>query len=194
MNRNAIISNSYFKMPHIIMTLVFWALIPIYGHSAAFSEYKIKAAFLYNFTKFVDWPESQDKDSSQYFIIGILGKDPFKDGINIIKGKMAKGRPIRIEHYTTINEIRHCDILFISPSVQYPLPVILDQLKGQTVLTIGDTNGFAQKGIIINLYTDGNKVRFEINHQAAQQAGLRISSHLLRLSKIIEPSAMEKGY
>ena len=154
--------------------------------SAAISEYRIKAAFLYNFAKFVDWPPAETGREKEAFKIGILGDDPFGNDIDVIDNKQIRGMPLKIFRADSLNELGGCQIIFLSASIEHELKAILAQMQDRPVLTVSDTNGFAQQGVIINLINVDNKIRFEINPAAADRAGLKISSHLLRLAHIVE--------
>jgi hypothetical protein len=144
-------------------------------------EYQVKAAFLINFAGFVDWPENTGANGS--FVIGILGKDPFEGSIDSLKGKTARGKKVVIRRYDDPEEVRDADILFISASEKRALPHIMKTLRSRPVLTVGDHPGFARSGVMINLVLLRKRVGFEVNAQAAQRAGLRISSQLLKLAK-----------
>ncbi|MFQ5864231.1 MAG: YfiR family protein [bacterium] len=151
------------------------------------TEYQIKAAFLFNFAKFVDWPDEVFADTTEPIIIGIIGRDPF--GINLeqtINGKTVKGRKLVIKRFKRIRDLEFCHILYISTSQKKNMAKIIDKIRDLSVLTIGETRSFAYNGGIISFFNVDNKVRFEINKKAADQAGLRISSRLLKLAVIIE--------
>jgi len=149
-------------------------------------EYMIKAGFLYNFAKFVDWPEEVFENSSTPLIIGILGEDPFGNDLDqIIKKKTVKERSILIKRLKTLDELKVCHILFISASEKSHLSKVISKTKDWHVLTVSEMEGFAELGGIINFTKEGNKIRFEINLDAAEQSGLKISSRLLKLAKII---------
>lgn len=150
------------------------------------SEHQVKAAFLYNFPNFVEWPEEALPDSATPLIIGILGEDPFGKAFAPFAGKTIKGRPVIIRRSTRLQELPLCHVLFICRSEAKNLPQILEYLQRRHVLTIGESEDFAQKGVMINFFLEENKVRFEINVKAAEQAGLKISSKLLRLARLVE--------
>lgn len=148
------------------------------------SEYAVKAAFLYNFTKFVEWPSGAFGESSAPLIVGVLGQDPFGGALDqILQGKTVNGRPVLIQRLTWGQNLRACHILFICQSERKRLAQILSSLRGMSVLTISEIAQFNQQGGIINFVIDQNKVRFEINMAAAEQGGLKISSRLLSLAK-----------
>jgi len=148
------------------------------------SEYQVKAAFLYNFARFVDWPAEAFAGSSGKLVIGVIGDDPFGGALDqAINGKMINGRPLVVLRLRWGQDLRSCHILFISSSEQKRLPQIIQSLRGASVLTVGDMWQFNQQGGIINLILEANKVRFEINSRGADQARLKISSKLLSLAK-----------
>lgn len=145
-------------------------------------EYAVKAAFLYNFTKFVEWPASAFPDERSQFKVCVLGDDPFGKGLDAIGDESVAGRRISLLRTGEIREPEGCQILFISRSERDRLPQVLESLRQAPVLTVGDTGGFLDHGGIINFILEGGKVRFEINQEAAERAGIKISSKLLRLA------------
>jgi hypothetical protein len=149
---------------------------------AAAPEYQVKAAFLFNFAKFVDWPEAAlARDSSVN--VCVLGDDPFGPVLNrTVEGKTVHDRPIRVARVSDLAEVFECHVLFISGSHRRELPRLLPTLSGLSILTVGEMAGFAQSGGMIAFTTDEDRVRFEINNEAAERAGLRISSQLLKLA------------
>jgi hypothetical protein len=149
-------------------------------------EYEIKAVFLYNFAQFVEWPPDAFPDKSAPLVIGILGTDPFGAYMDdVVRGETVNGRPFVIRRFARADEVDGCHILFISSSESGHLDEILDSLKGKSVLTVGEMDGFSQFGGIIRFVTENNKVRLRINVTAAKLAGLKISSKLLRPAQIV---------
>lgn len=146
------------------------------------SEYQVKAAFLYTFIKFVEWP---NVGAARPLCVAVLGEDPFGADLDSIRGKSAKGRTIVIRRYRRVEDVKECDVLFISSAEKGHLVRILRQIQNLPVLTVADQEGFCQAGGMINLVTVKNKVGFEINVAAAQRAQLHISSQLLKLAKIV---------
>lgn len=147
------------------------------------SEHQVKAAFLFSLASFVDWPESERVDTLS---IGILGQDPFGDAFAPFLDKQIKDRPVQIHRSTRLQELPPCQVLFICPSEVRYLSQILAYLGDRSVLTVGETEGFAAAGVMINFYLEESKVRFEINVEATQRAGLRLSSKLLKLARLVE--------
>jgi hypothetical protein len=154
-------------------------------------EYQVKAAFLYNFVKFIDLPDELFIDSAKTTIC-IFGEDPFEEHIDLVQGKYAKNRVLTVKHIKSIHEAGDCQILYISPSEKKNITQILKELEGHSIVTIGDTEGFAQQGVIINFFLEQDMVRFEININAAKHAKIQISSKLLKLAKIIDETQGSK--
>ena len=150
------------------------------------SEYQLKAAIIYNFSKFVDWPSRAGTDPSQPLVIGILGDDPFGREIDgVIYGKTANGRRLVIKRFSNLRDLSPCHILFVSSSQKNNLKQIFDSVAGSGVLTVGETDRFAEAGGVINLNIIDGKVHLIINQAAAERAGLRISAKLLGLAQVI---------
>jgi hypothetical protein len=154
------------------------------------SEYLIKAGFIYNFAKFVEWPASTFSQPDSPIVIGILGTDPFGAIIDrIVEDKKIGGRGFivkRLKWGKDVKELKECKIVFVSSSEKGHLDDLLQALKGLPILTVGETPGFAERGGIIRFTLEDNRVRFEVNVEAAHQADLTISSRLLTLARIIQ--------
>ena len=148
-------------------------------------EYQIKAAFLYNFVKFVDWPGEAFGDASVPITIGVLGEDPFGVALQSIQGKMVRGRRLVVKRFEDVQDLEPSHVLFISSSEKERVTQILEKVRGSSVLTVGEMTRFAELGGIINFIIRKNEIRFEINVGAAERAGLRISSQLLKLANVV---------
>ncbi len=161
---------------------VCWALMPLLalGRDVRL-EYQIKAAFVFNFAKFVEWPAA---NNSGPFVIGIFGRDPFDGTLDsTVEGKTVHGKPFAVRRYGTPAEVKACDLLFVSAAETKHLPEILRALAGRSVLVVGEGTEFIDAGGSIGLVVEADKVRFEINSAAAERAGLKISSQLLKLAR-----------
>jgi len=156
-------------------------------------EYQVKAAFLFNFAKFVEWPNEAFSDPNAPLVITVLGEDPFNGSLEAVKGKLVNNRKLTIRRVKDIQEIGKSNVLFVSPSARKELGRILEALQGQNVLTVGEDGAFIQCGGIINFVKEDNRVRFEVNVTAAERAGLKISSRLLALARIVKGSAQGGG-
>ena len=147
-------------------------------------EYPIKAAFLYNFAKFVDWPAQSFPTSSDPIAVCVLGQNPFGPALEeAVRGKTVNYRPLALRKVSDAQQARQCHILFVSSSERKRLGALLGELKGASVLTVGETEEFIPSGGVVNLKCDGERVRFEIDPEAATRAGLHISSKLLSLAQ-----------
>ena len=147
------------------------------------SEYQLKAAFLFNFAKFVEWPASALPQDSSPFVIGILGENPFNDDLKrTVAGKRISDHPISIVVFSSVTEATNCHILFVSNSEKGRLGDIFKRLQAAPVLTVGETDQFTGAGGMINFVTEANKIRFQIKEETAKAAGLKISSKLLNLA------------
>lgn len=150
------------------------------------AEYRVKLAFLYNFTQFVQWPPEAFSSPGSTLTICVAGQDPFKGEIEqSLRGRTAGGHPIQIRKLKPDDEVKTCQILFVRSSEMKTAVKLISGLKGSSTLTIGETAGFAAQGGLINLIRDQNKLHFEVNLGAAAQTHLKISSKLLALARIV---------
>jgi len=157
----------------------FQSVVP--AQSASASEYQIKAALLFNFAKFVSWPPQAFRDANTPLVIGILGRDPFGSHLDdTVRGERINNRQLVIRRYQSAAEINNCHVLFISRSESNRLDQIVAALKNRALLIVTDADG-GNGGVIIRFVTEGNKIRFKIDAEAAKAANLTISSKLLRL-------------
>ena len=156
------------------------------AQSPASPEYQLKAVFLFNFAQFVEWPASAFPGPDAPLVIGILGEDPFGPYLDeTVRGEKVNDRPLVVRRFRSVEEISTCHILFISGREMGRLRGILDSLRGRSILTVGDVEGFATRGGMIRFITDQNRIRFRINLDAAKAADLTISSKLLRAAQIV---------
>jgi hypothetical protein len=166
------------------LVLALFLFSPAHASPPATSEYQVKAAFLYNFLKFVDWP-SDGMSTPGTICLGVLGRDPFEGALDEVQGKSAKGRKVVVVHYRTVEEAKGCDLLFISASEKGRLSQILKQTQNSRLLTVADQEGFCEAGGMINLVSIKNRVGFDVNVAAASRARLKISSQLLKLARTV---------
>jgi hypothetical protein len=185
----------------VILVLVLFVGPQVQSDSTVSREYQIKAAFLYNFIKFVEWPKEKVADANEPMIIGIIGQDPFQNAFEPLETKDAKNKKVVIKRFKSWEElkksgekdksslerqvkaIQKCHLLFICPSEEKNLKEVLNLVKGHSVLTVGETKGFLEAGGIINFVMEEKKVRFEINVTTAKKSKLEVRSQLLRLAK-----------
>ena len=144
-------------------------------------EYEVKAAFLYNFIKFTAWPGEEMSKS------GELGKDPFGAALDkVVEGETVYKKPIVTKRFSRLEDAASSHVLFISSSEGNNLPAILRALDSHSVLTVSEIENFAQRGGVINLKKENERIVFEINIDAAKQAGLTMNAQLLKLAKIVK--------
>ena len=156
------------------------------AQESATNEYQVKAAYLFNFVKFVEWPANIFPSVDTPVEICVVGRNPFGHALeDSIAGKTVGGRRLEITHLSRGVELRSCQILFISSSEKSQMPEILQKLAGASVLTVSDTSGFTENGGIINFVLDGDRVRFDANVEAAGQAHLRLSARLLTVARAV---------
>jgi hypothetical protein len=144
----------------------------IRAQSAVSKEYQIKAAFLFHFAQFVEWPSADSTNADAPFVVGVLGENPFGGALDeIVKGETIANRKIAVQYSQRAEDLKNCQIL--------------EELNGNNLLTVGESDGFAQSGGVMNFYLEDGKVHFEINPDAAEREKLKISSQLFRLGKIV---------
>jgi len=154
-----------------------------HGAEIRTSEYELKAAFLFNFTQFVDWPTNAFETDSSPIIIGVLGPDPFGDTLDrLAAGEEVRGRKLKIERYARLADSKAAHLLFISRVLNTQWPDIERELAGRPILTVSDMDRFAARGGMIHLVTERNLVRMRVNTDAAKRCQIVISSKLLRLA------------
>jgi len=186
----------------LTLALLGTAIVPqTRAEPAPSREYKVKAAFLYNFIKFVDWPNGKTPDPNQSITIGIIGKDPFGKAFEPVKDKKVKGKRVVVKRFKSVVELKKlgekgkdelnrqteatkkCHLLFVCSSEKKVLKEIMDAVRDSPVLTVGDAKDFLKSGGIIKFVMEKQKVRFEISDAAAKRSKLQLRSQLLRLAK-----------
>jgi hypothetical protein len=164
------------------LMLFLWGSLTMHAQTSM-SEYQVKALFLLNFVKYVDWPAGE----SGPITIGILGQDNFDDNLtNAVEGKSINGRAITIKHLSSGDNMSGCAVLFISSSENSELSVILSKTGSLPILTVGESDSFLGNGGIINFMLKEGKIHLAINLKAAQKANLQISSKLLSVADVVK--------
>jgi hypothetical protein len=173
-----------------ILILATWASLSIAWRAPAeanpSSEYAIKAAFLFHFAQFAEWPPTVFRDPNAPLTFCTLDEDEFHGALDeSISGKTIGNRPLRAQHLKQIEQVEDCQVVFVGAGDKKRIPALLASLKDSPVLTVGETEHFAQEGGMIGLFLEENKIRFEINLGSAERAKLRISAKLLALAKTV---------
>jgi hypothetical protein len=146
-------------------------------------EYQLKAEFIERFTRFIDWPAEA---SPGPFVIGVYGDSPLRGFLETIaRERKVKGRPVEVREVGRIEDIDACHILFVPGSKVRQLPQVLARASGRAILTVGDTRGFAEAGVLLNFFTEDERLRFEINEPAARASGLRIGAQVYGLARVV---------
>jgi hypothetical protein len=149
-------------------------------------EAEVKAEFLERFTRFVDWPPTAFPSRDAPFVVCLMGSHPFGDYVdNMVRDRMIKGRATVLRRPTEAIEVLGCHLLFVAASEDKRLAKVIAQTATRPILTVADTRGYAYRGVLINFFRDDKKVRFEINTDAVKKSGLKFSSKLLKLGKLV---------
>jgi hypothetical protein len=183
------------ERPRLLAALAVWALVcglllgvgvPASAQTPPPREYQLKAVFLFNFAQFVEWPPAAFAGPGSPIVIGVLGSNPFGSFLEeTVRGERVAGRPIEVERYRRVEDIKTCHVLFISQSESSRLDQILASLKDRSILAVSDSEDFSRRGGMIRLATVQNKIRLIINNDAARAANLTISSQLLRSADLV---------
>ena len=169
-----------------LLIFLLFVVLGMDGAHAQSKEYQIKAAFLFNFAQFVQWPTTAFSESNAPFCIGILGDDPFGTALEeTIQGETIDRRKLLVRRSQRFEDLEDCQLIFICKSEEGRLSDIFSKLDSKPILTVSEIDSFAENGGAIDFYLQGNKVRFEINPSSAQRGGLKISSQLLSLGKVV---------
>lgn len=169
----------------MLLLALSWAVAPARAQDSASVEYELKAAFLVKFAMFVDWTTNRPNAASAGpFKIGVLGRDPFGSGLDVaVRSERIKARPVEIQRAVQPADLLTCDLVYISQSEQERLDQILTTFAGQGVLTVSDVPQFASRGGMIGFIKLEGRIRFEINTNATERAGLRLNAKLLQLGR-----------
>jgi hypothetical protein len=172
---------------HLLALLLFvWASLTIHAQTSM-SEYQVKALFLLNFAKYVDWSAAVPPNANDPIVIGILGQDNFNDSLkNAAAGKTVNGRSIVVKQVSSSDDLGGCSILFISSSENSRLDAILSKTSALPILTVGESESFLAKGGIINFLLKDGKIQLEINLKTARKVKLQISSKLLSVAVAVK--------
>ncbi len=169
-------------MPCLILAV--WLAAAVLGQTV--EEYRVKAAFLFNFAKFVSWPPEAFKSASDPIAICVVGKDPFDGALEqAVRGQTVEGKPFAVRQVTDGKQMGACHIAFMGASERKRLPAIFEEIKNSCVLTVGESDDFTGQGGVVNLRLEDGRVRIQINLEAAGQHHLRISSKLLGVAEIV---------
>ena len=152
----------------------------------ASAEYQVKAAFLYNFAKFVVWPPQAFPSPDSPFTICLAG-DPFEGALDrTVQGELLDRRPLMVRRIIPAEDLRGCQMIYVAPNERRSEEII-NAAANSPILTVGETDDFINEGGIIHFVKSGSRIHFQINPDAAERASLRVSARLLRLADIVRP-------
>jgi hypothetical protein len=162
--------------------------------TASAPEYRIKAAFLYNFALYTEWPATAFETPESPIVLGVAGDDPFgKELEAAVRGKTVRGRAVEVRRYASATDVTACHVLFISNAETKNLLNLFQRHGESPMLTVGESEDFSSVGGVIRFYVEQNKVRFEVNPDAAARAHIKISSKLLQLAKVVRDPGTPKN-
>jgi hypothetical protein len=170
----------------ICCSLLFFSLSISFssGQDKTAGEYQVKAVFIYHFTQFIDWPSSAFTSSSDPFVIGIIGEDPFGSYLEeAVAGEKINAHPIVIKHFANIKDVINCHILYINSTNEDWLEKVLSSVSQKKILTVSDAPAFSKLGGIVRFFMRDDKIRIQINLEQSKAAQLNISSKLLSIAK-----------
>lgn len=182
-NRHNTVTRLLLKSGTFLLFL-FFPLSFVHAQQSTVAAEKIKAVFLFNFTRFIDWPPHSFDSDEAPFVIGVIGSNSFVRYIDeSVAGEKVGTHPIVVEQFKDARDIRKCHILYINLSDERKIKEAIMAISGRGILTVSDNEDFGKLGGIIRFYTEKNKIRLEINTEAAKTAQLTISSKLLSVAK-----------
>ena len=150
-------------------------------------EYLVKAAFLYNFTQFVQWPDSAFASKDAPFVVATFGDDPFNGALEqAMSGKSAQNHSVVVKHFGSVDAMDTCQMLFVPTTQDANLKPLFDKLGNKPVLAVGESDDFMSAGGGIRFYIDANRIRFEIDPDPISADGLKVSAKLLKLARIYQ--------
>lgn len=189
-------ANSRRSCPLLVMAICVTATCFLFPSAQANlpNEYQVKAAFLYNFAKFVEWPPEAFQSEKAPVTFCVFGHDPFGSALDeVIRGKTINSRELLVRRTNELPDLKACHLVFVSGRENQRQSEIINSLKGSSALVVGESEDFAERGGGIQFFLEENKIRFSVNVDAVQRAGLKVSSKLLSLARIVRDEGHPKG-
>jgi hypothetical protein len=169
-------------------------VVPLWPQATPSVEYQVKAAFLFNFAKFIEWPPESFPTNLSPITFCVFGHDPFGEALSdVIRGKTINARELQARGINDLPNLKACHLVFVSDREDKHLSEILSSVKASGVLVVGEAEGFTERGGTVQLFLENNKLRFAVNVDAAKRARLQVSSKLLALARIVHDSNHGKG-
>jgi hypothetical protein len=177
----------------LVSLLCLAAAIPTWAQASPSVEYQVKAAFLLNFIKFIEWPPEAFQNEKAPITLCVFGHDPFGGALDdIIRGRAVNNRTILARRINELRDLKSCHLVFVSAAEDKRLPEILNSLKDTSAIVVGEAAGFAERGGGIQFFLEDNRLRFAVNVDAVQRARLKLSSKLLALARIVHDEGRPK--
>ena len=175
------------KLSIVILTALVYLICPLaLRGQSEIDEYRLKAAFLFHFAQFVEWPSNPVKGPDNGFVFCVVGEDPFHGDLEgTVQGKSLSGKTIRVRHIKQPKDTKGCDVVFVDRNQSGRIGEFLAAVSDWPVLTVGDSDDFLRQGGMIRFCVEDRKVRFEVNQDAAEKANLKVSLRLLLLAKSV---------
>jgi hypothetical protein len=170
----------------VVAALLGLCLALLAWRAEAASDVAVKAGFVYNFSKFAEWPADSFATNSAPLNLCVVGNQPLGGQLLMLQGRIAQGHAINLRGNARGEDLRACHIVFVGDSEERRVASVLAQVGGSPVLTVSDIDGFAEQGGIIGLSLNGERVEFTVNLRAARQAGIKLNSQLLRLGRVVQ--------
>jgi YfiR/HmsC-like len=162
-----------------------WPAVALAEESSRQGEYLLKTAFLYNFAKFVEWPDDSASGSDVPLTLCLMGDYPVEGTLDSIAGKTVRGRKLSIMHVRSVVEAKKCHLLYLAPSEIARLAEVVQGLQNDPVLTVCDVDGCAQAGVMIAMRMEQQRIHLDINLAAVQRTPLKMSAQLIKLSRVV---------
>lgn len=177
-----------------LVAIVFGPAPVSHAQAEGATEYGVKAAFLYNFTKFIEWPPRSFSNDKSPINLCIFGDDPFDGALDeIVQGKTSNNRSIVVRRLNKLEELKSCQLVFLDASEDRRLSEVLDSTKGRSELVVGEGSDFARRGGDVQFFLENSHVHFAINVDAIQRSGLTVSSRLLALARVVHDGNRSGG-
>jgi hypothetical protein len=167
------------------LLFIFLSASDTFGDSKRYTEYKIKAGYIYNFARFIKWPEQSFENHPSSFLLCLIEGHPFGNQFQKVEGKLITGKKLTIKRLSSQDNLKQCQILFIPTSKREDMGAIIKSLENSHVLTVSEAQGFHKVGGMVGLIKKGDQVKLEINLQATKKIELRINAKLLEIATIV---------
>jgi len=177
----------------LMQSIIFACLIACTINAGASSaDYKLKAAYIYQFTKFTNWPDASFDNNDSPIVICVLGDNPFDETLDDFPSRSSQNRSLKVKYLITSEKVKDCHVVFVSQSLENNLNKILLTLKKHSVLSVSDIDDFAKRGGIIGFVKKQRRIGIEINVMASKNNGVMLSSKLLEVSTLVKGLEMEE--